>query len=148
MSTQSSFYIFGFLSDLISTSSEWMDLGGESIQLIFLYVLKCTDKLTQEETPAERRCRHSCHNPIQGNSIRRIYVGLDKALCNCTDLQGYIFWRYFSNQTAHTSLLKPSKQWAHESHTLSHSTPKFAMGSYIYTVAQKAQAYISQIPVF
>lgn len=52
--------------------------------------------LTQEETPAEHRCRHSCCNPFQGNSIR--YVGLDKVLSNCTDIQGCICWIHVSEQ--------------------------------------------------
>lgn len=139
--TQSSFCIFDFFSDLISTSSEWVNLGGKSIQLISLCVLKCTDKCMWAKAWVERKQRHSCHNPNQGTSIRCIYVGLDKALCNCRDLRGYIFWRYFSEQTAYTSLLERSKQQASESHTHSHSTPKF-----IYPGAQKAQPYISQIP--
>lgn len=53
VSIQSSFYAFDFLSDLISTSSEWKDLRVKSIQLILLYVLKCTDNLKQEEAQAE-----------------------------------------------------------------------------------------------
>lgn len=91
MSTQSSFSIFDSPSDLISTSSELMDLGEKSIQLILLYVLKCIDMLTHEETRAECKCRHSCCHPFQGNSIKHIYVGFDKVLCNCIDFQGYIF---------------------------------------------------------
>lgn len=80
MSTQSTFSIFDSPSDLISTSSELMDMGEKNIQkniqLILLYVLKCIDMFTHKETRAECRRRHSCHL-FQGKSIKHIYVGLD-----------------------------------------------------------------------
>lgn len=136
MSTQSSFYIFDFLSDLINTSSEWMDLGGKNIQLILLYVLKCRDKLMQEKTRAECKYRHSCHNPIQGNAIRRTYVRLDKQLHRPS---GLYFLEIF--------------QWAIKLHILPYSSllssgpinpihtpivnPSLHWGRYIYPVAQR-----------